>query len=1619
MYFKPHILRKILSTIFLFIFVNSYSQIIQVNILGGAQISQGETITINAGNSLTFRIINTVSGCKSLKVQDVNLDNQTNFSISPNNPKKNIKSYDCRNGHKYLDFTVTADNLSSGCGTYTTKVTVDSNLPDFYFYLTINTSPVIYVLGGNPWADILNGDTTTSHVNGTYFGVVNEGASVTRTYIIANIGNCPLDITSASSSNPDFVASSAYIPFSGLPPYYYITLDVTFTAPVGGTGTQTSTISIGNTDNTTFTFNVSAEMFNYNIPGPGGITAEFRLWLKSTRGISVNSGSKIDIWQDLGTNSKNAIQPDANKQPTYLDDVADNINFNPVLKFENDGASIEQYLYNSDNGFYSQDMYMVVVPDETITTSTGRRTIFSGSDSGNSGDLTGVGFGNYTSRFSNEVLTYAQDVESPSGSFYGIADTSGSQNYQNQGIINARNNSAGNGMQFLHNGNTLGITEVKDGSFSNVGYVDTGQGQPTILGTPYKIGKNFDSQGSLNGRVAEILTFAERVPNTDRPKIETYLAVKYGITLGVNGTSKDYINSAGTKIWDVAANTGFNYNIAGIAKDSVSDLNQKQSKSINNTNEVTIGLGGVYDTNSANSNEFELDKSALMWGCNNGNFTGTSTNTVTIATGLTSTLTHIDRKWKIIETGGEIDNVYIAIPTTAFSSFSKSSTQEYALIVSDNSSFSDADIIDVIPLKIKLDVYGNPVLDKEGNQLYTTWYDFDATKYFTFGKVDQLSGNRAVNISSGDYLVGESDLNLNVDAFTISAWIKSSPNTSLRTIMAKGAKLQLRLNSSNKVEVLVDNTSPTFTSNMAISDNKWHQITFVYNSGTIFLYVDGILDSSIQNIVHPSPNYNSFSVGALYLDKNNIINPFLGDVDEVYVWDFALSENQVRYLMNQEIEKVTGDFVSGKIIPYTASSNELTSIPWSTLRAYYDFNSFYGSTVEGKTNLRNFLRVNYLKKDKTIVENQTAPLPYISQADGAWNTSGTWLNNSTQMLPNSVGLDGTTSIDWNIVKTTHNISSGNRDINVLALLLNGGKLTLDGTLDLATGTGTGQGLNISHYLDLDGVIDLQGESQLVQEEGSVLDPNSNSYIIKAQQGTATSYNYNYWTSSVGPIGGTNNGSFTVQGVLFDGTTGTPQTINFSSSYNAADGSVTSPITLSTYWMYTFNGTSNDYYSWNKINESTPISPAEGYTMKGTSSSAAITDNQNYIFKGKPYNGDITLHINAGEDRLIGNPYPSAIDADEFILDNIKTSETINGEVGRNTVNVFNGALYFWHHFAGQTHYLSGYEGGYATYTLMGGAKAYANDTRINATGSHGNKIPERYIPVNQGFFVTATNDTLVNSISNPIEGGDILFKNSQRVFVPEGATGTNDGSVFFKSNSKKVAQKSNIKSDNRPKIRLEFSSSSGYHRQLLVGVDKHATKNFDLGYDAPMADLNDDDMFWEIKGSKFVIQAINNFDDSQELPLGLKTAQDGLISIKIDSLENTDNNLKLYIKDSLTGETYKINKKPFEINLVAGDYNNRFSIVFQPRLKTPDETILEEGFNVSTSTGNEIVLNKTIDTQILSIYIYNALGQLLLVRTDNLEERDVIIPLNTRGTGVYFVKINTSNGIINKKIVLG
>ena len=114
-------------------------------------------------------------------------------------------------------------------------------------------------------------------------------------------------------------------------------------------------------------------------------------------------------------------------------------------------------------------------------------------------------------------------------------------------------------------------------------------------------------------------------------------------------------------------------------------------------------------------------------------------------------------------------------------------------------------------------------------------------------------------------------------------------------------------------------------------------------------------------------------------------------------------------------------------------------------------------------------------------------------------------------------------------------------------------------------------LNITHYLKLDGKIDLQNESQLIQGDGSWLDVDSSGYVERDQQGTANSYTYNYWSSPVSLRNSTENNKEHKSGdVLRDGHAGgdVVNTLDFASSGTDpyySDGALSDPRKVATYW----------------------------------------------------------------------------------------------------------------------------------------------------------------------------------------------------------------------------------------------------------------------------------------------------------------------------------------------------------------------------------------------------------------------------------------------------------------------
>ena len=80
----------------------------------------------------------------------------------------------------------------------------------------------------------------------------------------------------------------------------------------------------------------------------------------------------------------------------------------------------------------------------------------------------------------------------------------------------------------------------------------------------------------------------------------------------------------------------------------------------------------------------------------------------------------------------------------------------------------------------------------------------------------------------------------------------------------------------------------TFTS------STWHQAVGVYTGGTVYLYVDGQLQDQTPNVYTGADSLPmSFSIGG-----QDSVNLFHGSIDEVTIWNRALSGTDITNLYN-------------------------------------------------------------------------------------------------------------------------------------------------------------------------------------------------------------------------------------------------------------------------------------------------------------------------------------------------------------------------------------------------------------------------------------------------------------------------------------------------------------------------------------------------------------------------------------------------------------------------------------------------------------------------------------------------------------------------------------------------
>ena len=535
-------------------------------------------------------------------------------------------------------------------------------------------------------------------------------------------------------------------------------------------------------------------------------------------------------------------------------------------------------------------------------------------------------------------------------------------------------------------------------------------------------------------------------------------------------------------------------------------------------------------------------------------------------------------------------------------------------------------------------------------------------------------------------------------------------------------------------------------------------------------------------------------------------------------------------------------------------------------------------------------------------------------------------------------------IDGNYDTTT------NGSLNCCTLVVNSGKILNIGANTNVTVTGD---------ITVTGNLNVLHNGSLVQIEDTAINTGNITYerVVSIRKN-----DYVYWSSPIS--------SFNVNGI--------------------------SPLTNSSYifkWNPTIANANGGFGNWASANGETMIL-GKGYIVKGPESFTNTAQNLTAIFSnGMPNNGIITVPISRGgytgasyngtngsqitrfsdNWNLIGNPYPSAIRALDFL--NLNTN--------------IEGAVRLWTHSSLPSSAISSpfYGTAASNYNPADYITFNGLGTVSGPTGFNG------YIAGGQGFFVqmmdgvAATQDvTFNNSLRSPSYANNQFYR-----------TATNESPDRIAS-----------------RIWLDIVDNNNNSDRTLIGYTEGATAAKDRLYDAVTAvgltmkiySLIENDLM-TIQGKSYPI------DINDKVALGVNIMADGNYIIAIAALDGVVSDLPIYLEDKTVNVIHNLKQAPYSFASSVGQFNDRFVLRYN------NETLGNEDFETNNEVlviANNAIEVVSIGMAIDNVRVYDVLGQLLL--DSEVNSNTFVTSKLQKNNTALLVQITLENGAkVTKKIV--
>ena len=177
----------------------------------------------------------------------------------------------------------------------------------------------------------------------------------------------------------------------------------------------------------------------------------------------------------------------------------------------------------------------------------------------------------------------------------------------------------------------------------------------------------------------------------------------------------------------------------------------------------------------------------------------------------------------------------------------------------------------------------------EGNYDWVTGYD----------------GNSAIDFEAGRVLVPDAAALRPTNTVTVCAWINLDDEQSNARVVVKGPdndeSYLLETNSDNYLKFLIREDCPGndcndyFVDNEGLSVGEWAHVAGTFDSAWMKLYINGdkVAESNDANNILLSQDTNDLGIG----NRSDAADkPFVGTIDDVRVYDYALSDTEIAYV---------------------------------------------------------------------------------------------------------------------------------------------------------------------------------------------------------------------------------------------------------------------------------------------------------------------------------------------------------------------------------------------------------------------------------------------------------------------------------------------------------------------------------------------------------------------------------------------------------------------------------------------------------------------------------------------------------------------------------------------------